>query len=282
MRPLSAEVGNHVDDRVGTSTGQSRSAVAGRSRRPCLLGCAVALPPVRWRARGGSRNGGSGWPGRSAMQAEFGGSAQGRCPDGWLDERAANVAARGRDEDVRARGCMPNRTRAARWRSARYTVRELGAEWLEWLREVRGAKPSTLADYAFLLREPGQKFRRGSRVSAGRIMAAFGDRPAAEVTTRTFRKFLRALDREGLTPRNVNKHRQVLGGDCSPTAAAQTLTGCLTNPVDGTDKRREVATAGPRLLRGRGGRGARALLRARRASRRSLEPSIRRAGRTSR
>jgi hypothetical protein len=35
------------------------------------------------------------------------------------------------------------------------TVRELGREWLEWLEEVRGAKPSTVRDYACLLREPG-------------------------------------------------------------------------------------------------------------------------------
>jgi len=69
-------------------------------------------------------------------------------------------------------------------------------------------------------------------------MAAFGDRPAREVTTREVSGFLRSLDREGLTPRNVNKHRQVL--------AAMFACGCgedtfalAANPVSGTDKRRE-------------------------------------------
>jgi hypothetical protein len=38
-------------------------------------------------------------------------------------------------------------------------------------------------------------------------MAAFGDWPAAEVTTGEVSRFLRSLDREGLKPRNVNKHR---------------------------------------------------------------------------
>jgi hypothetical protein len=90
------------------------------------------------------------------------------------------------------------------------TVRELAAEWLAWLKEVRGAKPSTLEDYAFLLREPGQAHKRDSRASAGRIMGAFGDRAAAAVTTAEVSKSLRSLDPEGLTARNVNKHRQVL------------------------------------------------------------------------
>ena len=41
------------------------------------------------------------------------------------------------------------------------TVREVAAEWLEWLSEVRGAKPSTVQDYEFLLHEPGIPYKRG-------------------------------------------------------------------------------------------------------------------------
>jgi hypothetical protein len=69
-------------------------------------------------------------------------------------------------------------------------------------------------------------------------MAAFGDRPAREVTSGDVSRFLRSLDKAGLTPRNVNKHRQVL--------AAMFTYGCRddthrlpANPVAGTDKRRE-------------------------------------------
>jgi hypothetical protein len=80
---------------------------------------------------------------------------------------------------------------------ARATVRELAREWLEWLTEVRGAKPSTVSDCRFLLREPGQPHRRRSGVSAGRIMAAFDDRVAAEVSARKVSAFLRSLDRPG-------------------------------------------------------------------------------------
>ncbi len=118
------------------------------------------------------------------------------------------------------------------------TVRELAQEWLAWLAEVRGAKPSTVADYRWLLREPGERFRRGDRVSSGRIMGAFGDKAAAEVTTADVSRFLRSLDAEGLTARNVNKHRQVLAAMFNYGARSDTYN-LPADPVAGTDKRRE-------------------------------------------
>lgn len=63
---------------------------------------------------------------------------------------------------------------AARRAAAERTVRALAHDWLSWLEEVWGAKPSTVKDYSFLLREPGQPFKRGSGTSPGRIMEAFG------------------------------------------------------------------------------------------------------------
>ena len=42
------------------------------------------------------------------------------------------------------------------------TFRELGSEWMEYLEHEKGAKPSTLRDYRWLLAEPGQLHRRGS------------------------------------------------------------------------------------------------------------------------
>jgi integrase len=162
---------------------------------------------------------------------------RGRCLEGWLDERAANVAAvAAMGEHARElRRSEEERQKAA---DASVSVRELSQRWLEWLSDVRGAKPSTISDYGFLLREPGEPHRRGPGTSPGRIMAAFGDRRAADVTARDVSEFLRSLDREGLTPRNVNKHRQVL--------AAMFSYGCRpdgfdldTNPAEGTDKRRE-------------------------------------------
>ena len=162
---------------------------------------------------------------------------RGRCPDGWLDERSANVAAVAA-VDAHARELVSEQRARREATERKVTVRELAAEWLCWLEEVRGAKPSTITDYAFLLREPGRLYSRGPRVSTGRIMRAFGDRPAAEVTTAEVSAFLRSLDREGLKPRNVNKHRQVLAAMFT-YACRQDTYALAVNPAAGTDKRRE-------------------------------------------
>lgn len=162
---------------------------------------------------------------------------RGRCPEGWLDERAATLAAAAAMTDhARELADVENQRRQAA--EAALTVRRLAQDWLSWLVEVRGAKPSTVSDYRYLVREPNEPHRRGSRVSHGRIMAAFGGQPAAEVTTADISRFLRCLDREGLTPRNVNKHRQVLAAMFSYGCRSDTFS-LAANPVLGTDKRRE-------------------------------------------
>jgi integrase len=162
---------------------------------------------------------------------------KGRCPEGWLDERAASVAA------LAAMATHAQELTDAAWRTAeqaerKVTVRELAQEWLSWLEDVYGAKPSTLSDYRFLLREPGLPHKRGQGVSHGRIMGAFGDHPAADVTTADVSRFLRQLDGEELTPRSVNKHRQILAAIF--TYGCRSDTHALpSNPVTKTDKRRE-------------------------------------------
>jgi integrase len=165
---------------------------------------------------------------------------RGRCPEGWLDERAAHLAAvAAMDEQARElTAAAEERARAA----AAKTVRALAQEWLGWLEEVWGAKPSTVKDYGFLLREAGLPYKRGNKVSAGRIMQVFGDRPVAEVTTQEVSRFLRSLDREGLTARNVNKHREVLSSIFAYGCRADTLAS-PANPVVGTDKRRQPPPA---------------------------------------
>ena len=166
---------------------------------------------------------------------------RGRRQEGRLDERAATVAAvAAMAEHAIELGEGERAKREAEER--RVTVRELGQEWLEWLEEVRGAKPSTVRDYAALLRDPGIAYKRGDRSTAGRIMAAFGDRPVEQVTTAEVSRFLRGLDREKLTPRNVNKHRQVLAAMFSYACRSDTY-GLAANPVSGTDKRREAPPA---------------------------------------
>lgn len=165
----------------------------------------------------------------------------GRCPEGWLDERAAHLAAVAA-MDAQADELTAEAEAAAKAAAAALTVRVLAHQWLSWLEEVWGAKPSTVKDYSFLLREPGEAFKRGPGRTAGRIMKAFGDRPAAEVTIKEVSDFLRSLDREGLTPRNVNKHREVLAAMFTYGCRADTF-GLPANPVLGTDKRRQSPPA---------------------------------------
>ena len=166
---------------------------------------------------------------------------RGRCAEGWLDERSANIAAVAA-MNAHAQQLADEADSDARGAAELKTVRALARDWLDWLSEVWGAKPSTVRDYGFLLREPGEPFKRGTGTSAGRIMKALGGRPAADVTSAEVSQFLRSLDREGLTPRNVNKHREVLAAMFAYGCRSDTFA-LAANPVDRTDKRRQTPPA---------------------------------------
>lgn len=164
---------------------------------------------------------------------------RGRTPPGWLDARTVHVAAAEKVETVERE--RAEAARAAR-RAAAVTFRRVAREWLEWKREVKGGAPSTLRDNESLLREPGEQYLRGRGVSAGRIMRRFGDCLPEDVTTRQVSAFLRALDEEGLEPRNVNKHRAVLHSIFAYATRPDTY-GLALNPVAGTDTRYEPPPA---------------------------------------
>ncbi|HMS71758.1 MAG TPA: tyrosine-type recombinase/integrase, partial [Baekduia sp.] len=162
----------------------------------------------------------------------------GRTPPGWLDERSAHVAA----AEMVAQVALERELAADELaRREAVTVRVLAGEWLRWLRDVRGAKPATLRDYAYVLREPGEPHRRGGGRAPGRIMRELGDMGIEEVGVREVSAFLRSLDGE-LSPRNVNKHRQVLSAMFVYACRADTHA-LPENPVQGSDKRREPAAA---------------------------------------
>ncbi len=162
---------------------------------------------------------------------------KGRSPEGWLDERSANVAAVAAMQE-HAHELADEECRRREAAERKVTVRELAHEWLSWLEQVKGAKPATIADYRWLLREAGERYRRRAGVSHGRVMAALGDRKAADVSTADVTRFLRSLDAYGLTPRSVNKHRQVVAAMFNYGCRSDTLNLAF-NPAAGTDKRRE-------------------------------------------
>ncbi len=166
---------------------------------------------------------------------------RGRALDGWYDERHAMVRmAQLVAEHDEAASAIEDEARERRERGT--TVRELAAEWLEYLEREKGAKPSTLLDYRYLLTEPGTPHKRGNGRNRGRILAAFGELRLRAVTTRHVSTFLRGLDQEGISARSVNKHRQVLSGMFGYACREDTYA-LAKNPVAATNKRREMPPA---------------------------------------
>jgi integrase len=196
---------------------------------------------AKWRRRGVQvkRRVGSAW-----LDPASDGSWQprrGRVPEGFFDEKratvrmAAIVAEHDADECAIERGLRERRERGA-------TVRELATEWLEYVWHEKGAKPATLQDYGYLLKEPGTPHKRGPGTNRGRIMHALGDHAIAEVTTSDVASFLRGLERGGMSPRSVNKHREVLSAMFAYAQREDTYA-LDHNPVTGTSKRRELPPA---------------------------------------
>jgi integrase len=121
--------------------------------------------------------------------------------------------------------------------------------WLEHLENERRAKPSTLAGYRNLLAEPRSTDRsqRGAR-----IMRAFGGRKLRGITTGDVRDFLSKIDREEVSARTVNIHRQVLHALFQHAMRGDAF-GLRDNPVSPTAKRPEegakpIETFEPREL----------------------------------
>jgi integrase len=162
---------------------------------------------------------------------------RGRSPDGALTEAeaAARMLALVREHD--AEQTLLERDAEERRRRG-VSFRELASEYLCWLDDVKCAKPSTLRDHRCLLAEPGQAYRRGRGSSPGLIMAALGDRPAREVTTREVEDLLRTIAGTGAAPRTVNKARQLVCAIFNYGVRPSTYA-LAANPAQHADRRRE-------------------------------------------
>jgi site-specific recombinase XerD len=216
-----------LDGKQSGSNPTGSLVVAGRADRPVY--------EAKWRRTGRQvkRRIGPAWLERAGDGSGWL-MRRGRVPEGYFDEKRATVrmaeliAEHDREERAIEAGERERRERGV-------SFRELAAEWLEHLRHERGAKPSTLSDYRYMLAEPGTPHRRGGGKSPGVLMAAFGDRPAAKITTREVSTFLRRLDTEGVSPRSVNKNRQVLSAIFGYACRGDTH-GLPSNPVAGDDQ----------------------------------------------
>ena len=166
---------------------------------------------------------------------------RGRVPDGWYDEKRATVRmAQLVAEHDEVAAAAEDEVRARHERGI--TVRELAVEWLDYLEREKGVKPSTLLDYRYLLTEPGTPHKRGDGRNPGRILAALGDLRLRSVTTQHVATFLRGLDRDGMSARSVNKHRQLLSAMFGYACREDTYA-LAASPVNATNKRRELPAA---------------------------------------
>jgi integrase len=223
-----------IDDKLGGIDPTGALIVVKRREGPVY--------EAKWRRRGRQvkRRVGPAWLERGAPGEDWR-PRRGRMPEGYLDEKRATVRMaeliaeyEQREREIEA-GERERQERGV-------TFRELAAEWLEHLERERGAKPSTLSDYRYMLAEPGTPHRRGKGKSPGHVMAALGDRPAAKITTREISAFLRSLDGSGVSPRTVNKYRQMLSAIFNYWRRADTHS-LQVNPVEATTKRREPPPA---------------------------------------
>ena len=156
---------------------------------------------------------------------------KGRVRPGYLDERRAHVemAEAIADHEAELRRAPENREA---------TFDDAVAAWLEHLQHEKRVKPSTLADYEVMLAQPKRTRGGGEKQRGARIMRAFGGRRLAAIETADVRRFLAELDRERVSARTVNKHRQVLHGIFEYARRSDTY-GLRENPVSETSKRPE-------------------------------------------
>jgi integrase len=162
---------------------------------------------------------------------------RGRVPDGTNDERGAVVAAAEIVAAYIAEVADAERVEQER-RSRGVTFHEVAHDYMRWLADVAGAKPSTLRDRESVLGEPGVPRKRGEGELRAHVMAALGDRPASKITTREVNDVLATVSATGASASTVNKYRAVISAvfnhGCKPATFA--LSG---NPVTDADKRRE-------------------------------------------
>jgi|HubBroStandDraft_2_1064218.scaffolds.fasta_scaffold05518_2 integrase len=162
---------------------------------------------------------------------------KGRVPEGSYDERGAIVAAARIVDAYVAEAADQARVEQER-RTRGVTFREVAHAYLAWLADVAGAKPATLRDHGYVLGEPGIRYKHGTGTTAGHVMAALGDQPAAKITTRDVEAVLATISSTGASASTVNKYRKVMCAVFSYGCKPSTFT-LPANPAESADRRRE-------------------------------------------
>jgi integrase len=117
---------------------------------------------------------------------------RGRPADGYFTKRTAEAWLRD-VLDQAHKGTLPGMVRTGA------TFADAAAEWLRYVEQERGRKPSTLADYRSVVR--------------AHFLPAFGDQPLERITGETIERWLAAQLREGeLSRRSLQKMVVLLNG----------------------------------------------------------------------
>lgn len=164
---------------------------------------------------------------------------RGRVAPGFLDERGAYVRAAEIVDDYVSEVIHAEQLAEER-RNRGVTFREVAHAYMDWLQNVKGAKPSTLRSHRSYLAEPGTRYRRGSGSTAGHIMAALGDRPAAKIEPAEVQQLLQTVADTGVAPATVNRCRELVCAVFSYSTKPTTFS-LPSNPAKYADRRRVPA-----------------------------------------
>lgn len=145
---------------------------------------------------------------------------RGRPPEGALSEQAA------RAELERLIASRENEIEAAAASTTNPPFKQVSVEYLEWARKAGRTTPATHQDYRLMLAD------------RSRITERFGHVPIRDIEAADINQFLNELDDTDLSPRTINKHRQVIGNVYRYANLPETY-GLNYDPVPETEKRRE-------------------------------------------
>ena len=162
-------------------------------------------------------------------------------PEGYVDHKRA-IETGARIVAAYLKEASDRETIERERQSQGVTFREVAHDYMRWLRDVRGAKPSTLRDRESVFAEPGMRYRRGARALNGYVMGAFGDRPAAKITTREVNKLLEQIAANGASASTVNKYRADLVAVFNYGMRPATFE-LPSNPALASDRRKEPGRA---------------------------------------
>ncbi len=157
---------------------------------------------------------------------------RGRPREGFLDEKTAIVEMRRAIEEHEATLDKPQLARGVTFDAA-------AADWLHHLEHIDGVKPSTLANYEYMLSKPNARPRKRGRRRGARVMREFGGQALSAITTEQIDRWLERMDHQAVSKRTINTHRQFVCSVLEYAAGRPERYGITENVARRSAKRRE-------------------------------------------